>query len=191
MADELDQVFGDVRGIAAWGVVSAVEDGAEAQTVTVQTADGAVRTAVEVAQPFGLASVAPANGALCVLLAVGADPANLVALPVGCPAARMGELAAGEVAIYGADGSRVHIRAGGTIEVWGAAAVKVTTQDMTIEASQGGVQITGTVTVTGDLNVSGNVADGTGTLDRLRQHYDGHVHPDPQGGDTGPTTEPD
>jgi hypothetical protein len=35
----------------------------------------------------------------------------------------------------------------------------------------------GTVRVNGDLHVNGEVFDRHGSLDRLRQRYDGHVHP--------------
>ena len=42
----------------------------------------------------------------------------------------------------------------------------------------------GTVSVKGDLHVDGDVFDRHGSLDRLRQHYDAHRHPDPQGGMT-------
>lgn len=42
----------------------------------------------------------------------------------------------------------------------------------------------GTVRVHGDLHVDGDVYDRNGSLDRLRQHYDGHTHGDPQGGVT-------
>lgn len=45
----------------------------------------------------------------------------------------------------------------------------------------------GTVRITGDLHVSGNVYDRTGSLDRLRQHYDAHSHPSPG----APTSAPD
>lgn len=48
-----------------------------------------------------------------------------------------------------------------------------------------------TVSITGDLTVSGEISDlgGThGSLDTLRQAYDRHVHPDPQGGETGTTS---
>ncbi|MCW8307737.1 phage baseplate assembly protein V [Acidiphilium sp. PA] len=45
-----------------------------------------------------------------------------------------------------------------------------------------------TVSIQGDLMVSGEISDlagAHGSLDRLRQAYDGHVHADPQGGQTG------
>ena len=46
----------------------------------------------------------------------------------------------------------------------------------------------GTVRIMGDLHVEGDVFDRRGSLDRLRQHYDGHTHSDPQGGQvSGPS----
>lgn len=49
----------------------------------------------------------------------------------------------------------------------------------------------GTVQVNGDLHVNGDVYDRHGSLNRLRGNYDAHTHPDPQGGTTGTTTNPD
>ena len=43
----------------------------------------------------------------------------------------------------------------------------------------------GTVSVKGDLHVDGQVFDRHGSLDAMRQHYNQHRHPDPQGGMTG------
>ena len=45
----------------------------------------------------------------------------------------------------------------------------------------------GTVRISGDLHVDGDVYDRIGALDRLRQHYNGHVH----GGPGSPTSAPD
>ncbi|HQT85931.1 MAG: baseplate assembly protein [Acidiphilium sp. 37-64-53] len=45
-----------------------------------------------------------------------------------------------------------------------------------------------TVSIQGDLMVTGEISDlagAHGTVDRLRQAYDRHVHADPQGGQTG------
>ena len=39
----------------------------------------------------------------------------------------------------------------------------------------------GTVQINGDLHVAGDVYDRKGSLDRLRTHYDSHVHPAPNG----------
>lgn len=76
------------------------------------------------------------------------------------------------------------------------------TNDGTIRL-QGDTHLTGNLFVTGtihaqtdiladrDIGAIRNLRDGTGTLDRLRQHYDGHTHTDPQGGTVGPTSQPD
>ncbi|MCX7382761.1 MAG: phage baseplate assembly protein V [Alphaproteobacteria bacterium] len=45
----------------------------------------------------------------------------------------------------------------------------------------------GTIRVVGDLHVDGDVYDRIGSLDRLRQHYNGHSH----GGPGSPTSAPD
>lgn len=54
--------------------------------------------------------------------------------------------------------------------------------------NDGTVQIGGNVTVTGDLQVTGQISDGHGRLADLRGHYNGHRHTDSRG---GPTTKPD
>ena len=46
---------------------------------------------------------------------------------------------------------------------------------------------------TGALTAVGEISDLNGvhsTLDTLRQDYNTHLHPDPQGGQTGTTTKP-
>ena len=53
------------------------------------------------------------------------------------------------------------------------------------------LQNDGTIQMQGDLHVNGDVYDRVGSLNRLRQHYDGHTHADPQGGDVSPPTPQD
>ena len=105
-----------IRGLVARGVVSATNDDAESQTADVGLWAGVKRKAIEILQPFGLASRPPRNGQV-IVLAVGGDQGDLVALPIAAPGVRMGNLAEGETVIYGLDGSRVHIKADGAIEV--------------------------------------------------------------------------
>lgn len=128
----LDDIYRQIRGLAAMGIVNAADDSGEVQTVTVTTADGAVRADVEVMQIFGFASMPPAAGAICLLLAVGADPATLRALPIACPAARFGALAPGDACIYAPDGSRVHIRQNGAIEIWAGSTLTINAPNVAI-----------------------------------------------------------
>ncbi|WP_051356900.1 phage baseplate assembly protein [Azorhizobium doebereinerae] len=104
-----------IRGLIVRGVVSATNDNAESQTADMTLFAGHDRAKVEVLQPFGIASRPPEKGGVCIVLAVGGDQGDLVALPVGAPSMRLGNLAEGEVALYTLDGSRVHIKADGSI----------------------------------------------------------------------------
>jgi hypothetical protein len=53
------------------------------------------------------------------------------------------------------------------------------------------LQNDGTVRISGDLHVSGDVYDRHGSLAALRGHYDGHIHTDSRGGATSTTSQQD
>ena len=175
-------------------LVLAADDTGQVQTARIQTGDGAIQDAVEVAQPFGFASLPPGDGAITHVLVLGGDPANLAALPLGCPAVRFGALAQGEAVIYGADGTRVAVRQGGTVQVWAATLVVVESGTVNVQASGavtisagGGVTIDANVQVNGSIVASGDITDQNGahgSLGLLRTAYDTHDHPAP-GGTTG------
>ncbi|OYV32828.1 MAG: hypothetical protein B7Z80_25790 [Rhodospirillales bacterium 20-64-7] len=179
----LRSIAGNVRNALASGIVSNINDSGAAQTITVQTHGGTTRAQVEVHQQFGFSSVAPANGAYSLVYAVGNDVGNLIALPPANPYARFGGMKAGESVMYGSDGSRVRIKNGGIVEIWGGTQVNIYTKDMTVNASDvvtvnaaNGVIINGNVQVNGNLTTSGTLSDSHGSLDRLRGHYDAHTH---------------
>ena len=113
----IDQLVGDMRSTIVRGVVRAVNDSGQVQTVDVETADGFVRAGIEVMQVFGHAGSPPSAGIGCILLAIGGDPGNYVALPLASPAVRFGGQPAGDSTLYAADGSRVAVHSNGTIEV--------------------------------------------------------------------------
>lgn len=139
----------DARATVQLAIVRGIDDAGLVQRVTVETTEGYVYDRVEVMQPAGFASVPASDGAIVLLLAVGGDPANWRALPVNNPSRRMGGLGPGETVLYGADGSRVAILAGGTVDVQAATHVKITAPAVTITT-------TGAVT----LNAAGGVTIG-------------------------------
>jgi phage baseplate assembly protein gpV len=53
------------------------------------------------------------------------------------------------------------------------------------------LQNDGTVRVSGDLHVAGDVYDSHGSLAMLRGHYDQHIHTDSRGGPTSTTSQQD
>lgn len=147
-----------LRGQAVRGLIVAVGDGSAAQTVDVETHDGVVRGGIEVMQQFGIASMAP-DGALTVVIAMGGDQGDMVALPPSCPGLRFGNLQPGEAVLYDADGNRVHLRAGGVIEVQAATKVKVSAPEVEIIAPI--ITITGDVTLNGTLTATGEIKSGS------------------------------
>lgn len=171
-----------LRGQAVRGFVTAIRDDGLAQAVDVETHEGVLRSGVEVLQQYGVTSRAP-DGAIVVLLALGGDQGDQVALPVACPSGRMGGLQAGEVALHDAAGNRIHIKAGGVIELRCATSLLATVGGTEFEVTAAGVRIKGNVEVEGAIHATGDiVADSIS----LRTHVHGGV--DPGGGNTsGPT----
>lgn len=155
----IDELVGWLRGMAVRGVVRRVDDAGQTQRVTVETHRGILRTDVEVLQPYGIAASPPA-GAMTVVLAIGADQGDMVALPVACPGRRFGGLAEGEVVLYNAHGTRIALR-GGIVEIKAAGEVQITAP---------------TVRITGDLVVTGQVSDAAGSMQEMRDRYNTHNH---------------
>jgi phage gp45-like len=169
------QMVSAIRNAAAEAIVTLLNDSGGAQLLNLTTATGAQRADVEVMWPWGFSALPPVDGMITLVFAVGGDPANLRALPPSNPSARFGNLAVGEAVLYGADGSRVHVRDGGIVDIWGGAQVNVHTKSCTINAPNGCV-VNGNVTVEGNLTASGDVSDSHGSLNRLREHYNEHSH---------------
>lgn len=146
MRARLDETIQELRGAAMRGLVQAVHDGGEVQTVDVITHDGFLRMGIEVFQFYGFATSAPAIGSVVQLVAIGADPGDLVALPPICPAARYGGLAANEVVVYDAGGQRLALRQGGLVQIMAASSVSIAAPNISLI---GNVGITGTLTDNG------------------------------------------
>jgi phage gp45-like len=133
-----------------------LNDSGQAMTVNIATGQDVNRADVEVATPWGFGSSPPADGMLAVVFALGGDPSNLIALHPHNPSCRFGGLAVGEAVIYGADGSRVHVR-NGSIEIWSTT-----------------VKVFGNVAVHGNITATGNITWGEGTAGQTDAA--GHEH---------------
>ena len=158
-------------------MVVALSDSGQAQTVDVETHEGVIRTGVEVLTPFGFASRPPPGpGAAVLLLAVGGDQGDLVALPVACPSVRFGDQQPGETVLHDADGNRLHFRNGGLVEIHAATKLRVVAARVEIVAPE--------VTISGNLAVAGQVSDAAGTMQEMRDRYNAHLHPGVAGGPT-------
>lgn len=171
----IDSMVWDARALIRKGLVLAIDDTGQRQRATVQTEDGNVHAGVEVFSIAGFASVAEGDGAECILVQIGGDAANMVALPLGNPAARLGGGAPGDRAIFAADGTRVAVRVGGIVQILAATSVEISAPTITVTATTelnvtgpvtltGSVAITGDVTITGTLDVHGAINDTSGTV---------------------------
>jgi phage baseplate assembly protein V len=173
-------IISGLRNALAIGVVTSVNDTGGAKTANVSTGTNANRADVEIMDAWGFSSIPPADGVIGLVVAVGGDPSNLRMLPLSNPSARFGELLTGESVLYGADGSRVHIRQGGIVDIWGGTEVNVHTKACTVNAPNGctlngnftlngnlavtGTLTTGNVSVEGNLTATGTVSDNHATL---------------------------
>ena len=135
----------------------------------------------------------PLDGALALVFAVGGDPGDLVALPLANPSARFGSQAAGEAATYGSDGSRVHVRQGGTVETHAAQQDIISAPTVVIQGLDGADT---QVLIRGELVVTKDISDWNGAhgaVKTLRDDYNAHTHQVPEvqaGGSTVTTTTP-
>ena len=184
----LNETIHGQRDLIGWGMVIGINDGGASQTVNVRTGVGVERGDIPVVQSYGFASRPPLNGAQAVVAQLGADPADCVVLGIVNSGARFGGLAPGEAVMYGADGTRVALRAGGGIEIKGAGPIHLTgAGTVTIEAAgglsivgdasfDGDVSITGTLTVSGALSAGGGLTVSGGATVNGDLHVNGDVH---------------
>ena len=104
-----------IRGAIQRGVVTSSNDKGGSQTYDATLLRNHRRSSVEVLQFWGLSTRPPA-GSVALFLAVGGDAGDMVAIPAAHPSQRLGNLKEAEVALYTADGSRVHLKNDGTID---------------------------------------------------------------------------
>ena len=181
MQHELDMI---VRGAAVRGTVYNLDDTGGAQLVDAETHAGVARAQVEVLHPYGFCASAPAGYSYTVLLAMGADQGDMLALPPAAPSLRFGNLAPGEVAVYDSAGNRLHIKAGGNIDLLAAALLHLMGQSVTIDAPAG-VTINGPLTVNGGIAATQDVVAGQGGhAVSVLNHQ--HTETQPGTGESGP-----
>lgn len=175
-----------LRLLVLRGAITRVDDGGAAQEIQGAFLGGDPSEGIPVAQPYGFAT-RPKVGAEAVVLNVGGRQGEGIVVLCEDRRYRLQGLQEGAVALYTDEGDRILLGRNGQITIQAGTAV-------TIQA--------GTVTITGDLGVDGDiegaeVSDAGGSLAevradlaQLRAEYDVHVHPDPVTGVTGPAEAP-
>ena len=184
-----------VKLMARRAVVQLVYDDPKMQELQLAIFAGEVHDQVERFEDYGLTSH-PHPGAEALVLALGGDTGHSVVVKVGDRRYRVTGLAAGEVCLYDDQGQKIHLKRGKAIEISGcdtldaSVATKATIDcpdtETTGNLSVGGdLTVSGTASVTGALSSATSVADVTGTMQAMRDSYNGHTHPGDSGGTTG------
>ncbi|HFK7187627.1 TPA: phage baseplate assembly protein V [Serratia odorifera] len=79
---------------------------------------------------------------------------------------------------------KIIIAAGGTYEIEGKGTFRGPVEITDTLTVQGKTTLQADTDVTGNLSATGKISDGKSTLDRIREIFNNHTHPDPHGGDT-------
>lgn len=184
-------------------VIRAVSDDPKMQELQAEILKGEVRNNLERFQNYGYTSV-PHPGAEGVVVFVGGNRDHGLVVAVDDRRYRLKGLKAGEVAMYTDEGDFVHFKRGNEIHtktktltsecdnatLTATDSVTINCVNATVNAStkttinSPETETTGNLTVGGNIAAAGNVSDSAGSMQGMRDTYNGHGHPE-----TGSTTE--
>lgn len=170
----MGQVARRVRLMIGRGIVRLVSDAAKLQELQVELLAEEVRGRAERFQDYGFTSH-PLAGAEAVVASVGGSRSHLVVIRVDDRRYRVRELEPGEVAIYTDQGDRIVLQRDGNILVQGSTLLRV-------ECPR--AEFAGDLHVEGSITCEQNVSDAAGSMQEMRDIYNGHTHPE-----TGSTTQ--
>lgn len=166
-------------------VVETIKDSSGIQTMQVSLLADEVQDGVERFQNYGLTSHPPKQSE-GILVCPGGDRSHGILIVVDNRQYRLKGLQEGEVALYSDEGDYIKLKRGNEIEI--------STQKLTVNATSSvdittpSLNVTGVVTVTGDISSQAQISDSIGTMSSMRTIYNSHQHP--ENGDGGGTTSP-
>ena len=128
-------------------VISAIKDSKNTQFLQVSALSDEVLDDVERFSEFGFSSNPP-SGTEAVLLSVGGNREHSIIVATNHRASRFKNLASGESVLYTNDGTHIHLKKGGEIEIKTSTKVFVDAPD---------VEFTGNALVKGNLTVEGAI----------------------------------
>ena len=192
MIDIYHKLINRVRMMFGRGRVSWVDDSTSTQKIQVIFGPLEINDCYRLAE-FGFVSNPPEGADVCAAF-LGADRSNGIVLGTGHQAYRMKELQPGESAIHDALGKYVYLTESGiVVEAKGQPVTINNATIVTINSSTEIVMNTPTLQVNGNIQATGDILDQSGTntssMSSMRATFDGHDHPDPQGGNTGITNQ--
>jgi len=129
----------------ARGVIESINDSGGIQTAKASFLAGENRDNIERFQNFGFTGVPP-DGSECVTVFPGGNREHGLMIAVDHRDSRLTGLEKGECAIYTDDGTKIHLKKGGLVDVIAATKVTITCPE---------VEMSGNLKVMGDLTVIG------------------------------------
>lgn len=152
------QIKDRVQNFFSRGVLQSSDDEKQTQILQAELMEGEIATDLEHPQEYGFTSRAVAGAEVYVVFQGGNRDHPIVVL---CADKRMRptELAEGEVMVWHRDGHKIHLKNDGTIEA-----------------------TCSTFKVIGNIEATGQVSDVNGSMQEMRNTYNGHNH-----GGSGPT----
>lgn len=182
----LGPIWRRIRLLVSRGVVRLVDDSMKLQRVQVSLL-GDQPAWAERFQQYGYTSH-PHPEAEAVVAAIGGARAHLVALSVDDRRYRPKGLQAGEVCLYTDEGDEIRFKRGKLISVKAGSKLEVTAPQAVFNCSTSVTLNTPKVIASGDIEAAGQIRDGVGTMQAMRDTYNDHNHNENDNG--GPTDPP-
>jgi len=168
----IKRALGGIR-LAFRGVLTLVKAAGAVQLVQLDGVSGERLQDAELFQQFGYTSNPPA-GSMAIILPLGGKTAHGIIIATEHGSYRMANLDSGETAIYNQWGDHVLLGADRRMKVVSGVAVDITSPEVTMS---------GNLNVSGNIVAQGDVSDHTGkSMLGMRTAYNSHTHADPQGG---------
>jgi len=169
----LDPLVRRIRSIVSRAIVTGANESTLCRELQVVAQQDEVLDGIEHVEPYGF-TARPSAQAEAVLLSQGGRRANTVAIVVGDRRYRLTSLTEGQVALYDQSGASLILNNDGTI---------------TINAS-GGVTVNCDLSVAGNVSATGDVSDGTRSMQQMVTTFNSHLHTGNLGNPTSPPTTP-
>lgn len=142
-------------------VIAAVDDSKDIQEAQISVLAGEAMERIPRIQEFGFASNPPKDSE-AIVVALGGNRENLVIIGTDNRAVRFKDLGSGESAVYTDDGTYIHLKKGGLVDVLAATKLTATVPETEIT---GNVLIGGTLTVVGATTLQATLdVTGVGTF---------------------------
>lgn len=186
---QLEIVNRRINNSTARGVVQLTDVSKQMQTLQVTVLKDEVLDAVQYFEPHGFTSRAK-QGAEAVLLCPGGNRASAFAIAVSDRRFRIKDLGEGEVAMYDDANNLIHFKQDKTLSVKSDTSVDFDVPDITTTGNivaTGNINAGGNIHADGNVSADGDISDGIGSMQEMRDTYNGHNHPTAP---TGPVSPP-